>query len=47
MSWNYRYPVRENYDSYDEYEAACEAYEIAEDNYIDECMDRHYERYNE
>lgn len=43
MSWNYRYPRAEDYDTEEEYEEACEAYERAEDDYADECIERYYE----
>lgn len=45
MAWNYRYPTWDptKYTSYEEYEEDVEAYERAEDDYIDECMERYYE----
>lgn len=43
MSWNCRYPRAEDYDTEEEYEEAREAYERAEDDYADECIERYYE----
>ena len=40
MSWNYKYPSPGHYDSEEEYEEACEAYEYAEDNYIEDYLER-------
>ena len=40
MSWNYKYPSPRDYDSEEEYEEACAAYETAEDNYIEDYLER-------
>lgn len=40
MSWKYRYPSREDYDTEQEYEDACAAYEYAEDLYAEEYRER-------
>lgn len=40
MSWKYKYPSLEDYDSEEEYEEACAAYESAEDDYAEEYLER-------
>lgn len=40
MSWKYRYPREEDYDTEEAYEEACAAYESAEDDYVDEYIER-------
>lgn len=35
MSWKYKYPSRDEYDTEEEYEEACAAYESAESLYED------------
>ena len=40
MSWKYKYPSMDDYDTIEEYEDAVEAYEMAEDRYADEFIER-------
>ncbi len=44
--WRYKYPTRDEFESEEEYQARCEAYERAEDDYIDEYIDRCREERN-
>ena len=44
MAWKYRYPLQEEYDTLEDYEEACKCYELAEDQYIDECIENYYEK---
>lgn len=39
MGFNYRYPVLSDFDSEEEYLAACDAYEAAEARYIDQYIE--------
>lgn len=39
MSWRYRYPSKEDFDTTEEWEEACRYYESAADDYADELMD--------
>ena len=43
MAWKYKYPLLEEYDTVEDYKKACESYEWAESEYIDECVERYYE----
>ena len=43
MAWKYKYPLPNQYDTFEEYEEACESYEWAEDQYIDDYIERCYE----
>ena len=43
MAWKYRYPLPEEYDTYEDYEEACKLYEWAESQYVDECVENYYE----
>lgn len=44
MAWKYKYPLPNQYDTFEEYEEACESYEWAEDQYIDDYIERCYEK---
>ena len=44
MAWKYKYPLPNQYDTFEEYEEACESYEWAEDQYIDDYIGRCYEK---
>ena len=44
MAWKYKYPLPNQYDTFEEYEEACESYEWAEDQYIDKCIENYYEK---
>ena len=43
MAWKHKYPLLKEYDTFEEYEEACKLYEQAEDQYVDECIERYYE----
>lgn len=40
----YSYPSFSDYDTEEEYLEACDRYEAAESAYVDECVERYYER---
>lgn len=42
MAWKYRYPLPEEYDTYEDYEEACKLYELAESQYVDKCVENYY-----
>ncbi len=44
MAWKYKYPLPNQYDTFEEYEEACESYKWAEDQYIDDYIERCYEK---
>lgn len=44
MSWNYRRPMPDQFDSEEEYEEAVSSYDNAEAMYIDACLERERER---
>ena len=44
MVWKYKYPLLEEYDTVEDYKKACESYEWAEDQYIDEYRELYYEK---
>lgn len=39
--WRYREPSPDDYSSEEEYQAALDAYDDAEDQYVDEYLERH------
>lgn len=43
MAWKYRYPLPEEYDTYEDYEEAYKLYEWAESQYVDKCVENYYE----
>ena len=43
MAWKYRYPLPEEYDTYEDYEEACKLYEWVESQYVDKCVENYYE----
>ena len=43
MAWKYRYPLLKEYDTFEDYEEACKLYELAENQYINECIENYYE----
>lgn len=43
MAFRFKRPLPSDYDDWDEYEAMVAAYEDAEDDYADACMERYYE----
>lgn len=40
MSWNYKCPQPEDYDTLEEYEEAVRAYEAAEEEYVERYLER-------
>lgn len=42
MSWNNHYPAPEDFDTIEEWEYACELYDSAEDDYIEEFLERRH-----
>lgn len=43
MRRGFSYPVRSDFDSQEEYEYACEAYESAEDDYAEAYLEARFE----
>lgn len=42
MSFGYREPIPEDYDTYEEYESAHDHWESAMDDYCEEYLERHH-----
>ena len=43
MTWKHKYPSPDEYDTLEDYEEACNLYEWAESQYIDEYVEHYYE----